>query len=154
MTEENLSDETGPEAGSDGVPMPIVVLNRWILLGGVLLALLTRQPWITTLLFLMLAAAMFGGPRFSLPTLAAERFFPERLPGAEREDFQLARFNNGLALSLLGLAQLAFLAGLPFLGWLMCLMVAAAAGVALAGFCVGCVLFFQFRMLRHRLFGK
>lgn len=149
-----MTHESFSEGFADGVPMPIVVLNRWTLLVGVLLALLTQQPWITTLLFLLLAAAAFGGPRYSLVARVGRNLFRDRLPSAEREDMQLARFNNGIALSLLGLAQLAFVAGLPALGWIFCLMVAVAAGVALAGFCVGCFLFFQFRMLRYRLFGK
>jgi hypothetical protein len=150
-----MSHETLRNDGmADGVPMPIVVLNRWILLGGVLLSVITQQAWITTLLFLMLAAAVFGGPRFSLPAIVGRKLFADRIPDAAREDLQLARFNNGIALALLGLAQLAFIAGAPVIGWILALMVAAAAGVALAGFCVGCFLFFQFRMLRHRFFGK
>ncbi len=150
-----MSEETSSENGmQDGVPMPIVVLNRWTLLIGILLAFVTRQPWITTLLFLMLAAAVFGGPEYSLAALAGRKLFADRIPGAEREDFKLTRFNNSIALALLGLAQIAFLTGLGALGWILALMVAVAAGVALAGFCVGCFLFFQFRMLRHRFFGK
>lgn len=150
-----MSDETLHNDGmADGVPMPIVVLNRWILLGGVLLAVITQQAWITTLLFLMLAAAVFGGPRFSLPAIVGGKLFADRIPGAEREDLELARFNNSIALALLGLAQVAFIAGASVIGWILALMVAVAAGVALAGFCVGCFLFFQLRMLRYRFFGK
>jgi hypothetical protein len=39
-------------------------------------------------------------------------------------------------------------------GWALSLAVAVAAGVALAGFCVGCFLYLRFNMYRHRLFGK
>lgn len=146
--------ENRKETQTDGVPMPIVVLNRWILLIGIVSALLLRQPWITTLLFLMLSAALLGGPRWSLAAQAGKRLFAEKIPDSEREDQRLARFNNAVALALLGLAQTAFLFGAPLLGWIFSLMVALAAGIALAGFCVGCFLFFQFRMLRYRLFGN
>ncbi|MBW1940726.1 MAG: DUF4395 family protein, partial [Deltaproteobacteria bacterium] len=42
----------------------------------------------------------------------------------------------------------------PMAGWILSLMVAVAAGIALAGFCVGCFLYFQYKMLRYRLFGR
>jgi hypothetical protein len=44
--------------------------------------------------------------------------------------------------------------GVPVVGWIFALMVAAAAGVALAGFCVGCFMYYQFNLQRYRLFGK
>lgn len=150
MTEENSPKTEAP----DGVPMPIVVLNRWTLVVGILLAFVTQQAWITTLLSLILAAAVFGGAEYSLVALVGRKLFADRIPGAEREDFKLTRFNNSIALVLLGLAQIAFVTGISALGWILALMVAVAAGVALAGFCVGCFLFFQFRMLRYRFFGK
>lgn len=137
-----------------GIPMPIVTVNRWMLLFGILLGLFTLQSWITTLLFFILLAAVIGGPKFSLPALIGQKFFADQIPGAEKEDFGLARFNNTIALSLLGLAQICFLFGLPFLGWMLALMVALAAGIAIGGFCVGCFLYFQFKMLRYRLLGK
>ena len=62
------------------------------------------------------------------------------------------RFNNSIALLLLGAAQVAFLLDIPQLGWALALMVAAAAGIALAGFCIGCFLYYQFKLNRIRLF--
>ena len=60
------------------------------------------------------------------------------------------RFNNTLAAVMLGAAQVAFLAGIPRLGWTFALAVVAAASVALAGFCVGCLLFTQWRIRTRR----
>jgi hypothetical protein len=54
---------------------------------------------------------------------------------------------------LLGLAQVAFLLGAPIAGWALSLVVVAAATAALLGFCLGCVLFYRFRIYRYRLFG-
>ena len=154
MSLEKTEKKIHPENPPDGVPMPIVVLNRWTLLIGNLSALILQQPWITTLLFLMLLASLVGGQRWSLAAKVGRRLFAEKIPGSEREDMRLMRFNNTIAAVLLGLAQLAFLAGAPILGWIFSFMVALAAGIALAGFCVGCFLFFQFRMLRYRMFGR
>lgn len=138
----------------DGVPLPIVTLNRSTLLVGIIVGLLFQQPLLTTLLFLLLLPAVLGGQRWSPIAIVGRRLFSRRIADAEREDRRLMRFNNTIALVLLGLAQVAFLAGQTTIGWVLALMVAIAASVALAGFCVGCFLFFQFKLYRYRLFGR
>lgn len=133
-----------------GIPMPIVRFNRWVLLIGVAAGFLLRQPLLTTALALLLFGAVAFGPRGSLVFQAGKRLFARQNAVAEREDRGLMRFNNSIALILLSLAQIAFLAGFPALGWALALSVALAATVALAGFCVGCFLYFQFRLQRYR----
>ena len=86
--------------------------------------------------------------------IVGKKLFAEKLPGSDYEDVRLMRFNNTIATVMLGLAQIAFLFGAPLIGWVFSLMVAVAAGIALAGFCVGCFLYFQFKMWRYRLFGQ
>lgn len=139
---------------ADGIPMPIVTLNRWILLIGVLLGLLLRAPLVTTALFLVLLPATLFGPAGSLIFRLGTVLFARQIPLAEREDARLQRFNNTIATTLLGLAQVAFLLGRPVLGWVFAGMVATAAGVAIAGFCVGCFLYYQFKLNRFRLLGR
>ncbi len=136
------------------VPLPIVKLNRWTLVIGILGGLALRQPLVTTALFLVLLPASLFGQRVSLIFKIGKRLFAAQNVLAEREDRRLQRFNNAIATVLLGVAQVAFLLGLPILGWALALDVAAAAGVALAGFCVGCFLYYQFRLNRWRLTGN
>ena len=45
----------------------------------------------------------------------------------------MQRFNNSIAVTLLGAAQIAFILGATVVGWALALMVAIAASVALAG---------------------
>jgi hypothetical protein len=137
----------------DGVPLPVVTLNRSVLLGGVALGLIAQQPLVTTLLFALLLPAVIYGQRGSPIAAVGRRLFARQILTAEREDRRLMRFNNTIALVLLGAAQLAFLAGLPLLGWVFALMVAVAAGIALAGFCFGCFLYYQFKLHRYRILG-
>jgi hypothetical protein len=136
------------------IPLPVVKLNRWVLLVGILAGLLLGQPLVTTALFLILLPATALGQRTSLIYLVGTRLFARRIVTAEREDRRLQRFNNAIATTLLGLAQVAFAAGWSKLGWGLSLAVAAAAGVAIAGFCVGCFLYYQFRLNRYRLLGR
>jgi hypothetical protein len=135
------------------IPLPIVRLNRWMLVVGILGGLTLQQPLVTTLLFAILLPATVIGQRASLIFQVGKRLFARQLPTAERENRRMQRFNNSIATILLGAAQIAFLAGVPVVGWGLALVVAAAAAIALAGFCIGCFLYYQFKLQRFRLFG-
>jgi hypothetical protein len=134
-----------------GIPYPIVSLNRGVIVGGVLLGLLFNQPLITTaVLLVLLPAALFGrkgSPIFKFGGWA----FAQYIPDAPREDARVQRFNNIIAVAMLGAAQVAFIFGLTWLGWVFAVAVAFAALVALCGFCVGCFLYFQFKINKFRV---
>jgi Domain of unknown function (DUF4395) len=149
----NKSKTAEAELCSD-IPMPIVRLNRWTLLSGILIGLVLQQPLITTFLFVILLFAGLYGQRGSLIFQVGKRLLASRIAGSEGEDRRLMRFNNSIAVALLGAAQVAFLFGQPVVGWGLSLVVAAAAAVALAGFCFGCFLFLRFKLYRYRLLGS
>ena len=138
----------------DDIPMPIVRLNRWTLLTGIILGFALQQPLFTTFLFLILVPAVLWGQRRSLIFQVGKRIFAAQIAWAAGEDRRLMRFNNSIAVILLGSAQVAFLLGAPVLGWIFALIVATAAAVALAGFCFGCFLFLRFKLYRYRLLGS
>ncbi len=146
--------EQPSQINQKGIPMPIVTLNRAILAGGVLIALIFQQPWIIAILFLILFPAAVFGKKFSVIYRLGKVLFARQIPNAQYEDVQLQRFNNMIATSLLGLALVFFWVNLPVAGWIFAVMVMLASGVALAGFCVGCFLYYQFKLNRYRLFGK
>jgi len=137
-----------------GIPLPIVALNRWMLVIGVGAAILFQQPLVIALLFLILLSAVTLGPKGSLPFQAGSRLLGSRVQRARQagdlEDRRLMRFNNGIALALFGLALVAFAFGYPLVGWLLAAMVLLAAAVALAGFCLGCFLFYRLRLAQFR----
>lgn len=135
-----------------GIPMPIVTLNRAILCFGILLAIATQQIWITTLLFLILLPAVVFGRKYSVIYQLGVKLFKNKIQNAEYEDASLQRFNNGIATFLLGISQIAFLFSQYLTGWIFSGMVMLASGVALAGFCVGCFLYYQFKLQKYRIF--
>ena len=141
-----------------GIPLPIVNLNRWVLVLGVVGGLLLQQPLFITVLFIVVLSAVAFGRRGSLIFQVGKRLLAGQNALAYREgrveDPRLMRFNNTIAAVVLGGAQLAFLFGQNVVGWALSLAVAVAAGVALAGFCLGCFLYLRFNMYRHRLFRK
>lgn len=133
-----------------GVPFPIVTLNRAVLTFGILVALLTHQIWITTILFLILLPTTLLGKKFSLIYFVGNVLFKNQIQTSQYEDAGLQRFNNTIATTLLGFSQISFLAGQSILAWVFASMVMLASGVALAGFCVGCFLYYQFKIQRYR----
>jgi hypothetical protein len=138
-------------ACSTSIPLPIVRLNRLIIVGGVLAALALQAPLITTLLFLLIAPAALFGRRYSPVFQIGRRLLARQIdPNAEGEDPRLMRFNNSIAALMLGGAQIAFLAGVPALGYGLAIGVGLAALVALLGFCLGCFLYFQFKLNTRR----
>lgn len=135
------------------IPLPIVRLNRVTIVVGVGLAYVLHAPLITTALFVIVALAAAFGRRASLIYQVGSRVLPAAV-GREGEDPSLMRFNNALAALFLGVAQLAFALHAPLVGWIFAGFTALAAVVALAGFCFGCYLFYQFKLNRSRLFGS
>ena len=137
-----------------GIPLPIVKLNRAVLLAGIIAAIIFQQKLITTVLFFIILSAVLFGPKGSLIFIIGSRIFEQQNINAATEDPKLMRFNNSIAAILLGGAQIAFLLGAPFAGWILSGFVAIAAAIALAGFCFGCFLFYQFNLQRFKLFGQ
>lgn len=149
-----MAQENERHTHHEDVPLPIVRLNRWLIVLAGAAALLLRSPWPLTVLLLLLLPGVLFGQRWSPIAHLGRALFRGRLEGAEREDRRLMRFNNVIAVSLLAGAHAAFYLGVPVLGWVLAAMVVTAAAVALAGFCVGCFLYYQFRLNRYRLFGQ
>jgi type IV secretory pathway TrbD component len=149
-----MSTTTKSAATCVGIPLPIVKLNRAVLLVGISTAIIIQQPLITTALFFIILSAVVSGKNGSLIYIIGSRIFAKQNLNAPKEDPKLMRFNNSIAAILLGGAQIAFLADSPLTGWILSGAVAVAATVALAGFCFGCFLFYQFNLQRYKLFGS
>jgi len=146
-----MSAISNTDSCEDGIPYPIVAVNRGIIVGGVLLALWTNQPLLTTVVLALLAPAALFGRKASPVFRIGSVLLREAIAHAPVEDQRVQRFNNIIAVVMLGAAQLAFILGAAWLGWVFSVAVAFAALVALCGFCVGCFLYFQFRINRSRL---
>ena len=137
-----------------GIPFPIVTLNRAVLLAGIAAAIVFQQPMVTTALFIIILFAALFGRKGSLIFFIGSHLLAKQNLKAKTEDQRLMRFNNSIAAILLGAAHIAFLAGAPLVGWIFSAIVAVASMVALAGFCFGCFLYYQYNLQRFKLFGK
>jgi hypothetical protein len=104
-----------------------------------LLAFLLDAEWLPAALAAQLAVGLTLGRRFCLPCLLYFEVIQPRFGEGPIEDSRPPRFANMVGVAFLGGAAVAFLAGLPALGWTLTLIVAALALLAAStGLCMGC----------------
>ena len=123
--------------------------NQAVIGSLALLAFVFDLDWLVGVLALQLALGLALGRRFCLPCLFYFELIQPRLGEGRIEDARPPRFANMVGLLFLGAATVAFVAGLPGLGWALALVVAVLALLAAAsGLCVGCEAYLWLARLR------
>jgi hypothetical protein len=113
--------------------------NQAVIGSLALLAFLLDAQWLPAVLGAQLAIGLTLGRRFCLPCLLYFEVIQPRFGEGPIEDSRPPRFANLVGVAFLGGATVAFLAGVPALGWTLTLIVAALALLAAAtGLCMGC----------------
>jgi Domain of unknown function (DUF4395) len=123
--------------------------NQAVIGGLALVAYLVNAEWLVAVLAAQLIVGLTLGRRFCLPCLLYFEVI-QRLTGEGRiEDARPPRFANLVGAVFLSAATLAFVLGVPPLGWTLSLIVAGLALLAaLSGLCVGCELYLWVARLR------
>jgi hypothetical protein len=131
-----------------GIPLPFVRANQWLIVWTVLAALLFSQPWILMIPLLVgiISLATGKNPAFWL----ARPFLSKPLDQYPAEDPDQQRFNQWISVICLALSLVSFSIGWKTMGILFAVMVAAAAFIAILGFCIGCFIRFQYLQWKHR----
>lgn len=118
-----------------------------------LVAVATGWWWLLALLALQLAVGLTFGRRYCLPCLAYFELLQPRFGEGELEDSRPPRAANVVGLVVLSAASVAYAVGLPTLGAVLGLLVAALALLAaVTGFCTGCRMYKLACALRGRPF--
>jgi hypothetical protein len=109
------------------------------------IALVLNLPWVVALIGLALFVSSWFGTRYS--ALGKPWPYVRKAlkvgPPAELESEIPPRFAQALGSLGLGLAVLAFVGGVPVIGWVLTIAVAALQAVlGLTGYCLGCKLYF------------
>ena len=103
------------------------------------LAVATGWWWLLALLAVQLAVGLGFGRRYCLPCVAYFQFVQPRFGEGSLEDARPPRVANMVGLVFLSAASVAYVVGVPVLGAVLGLLVAALALLAAAtGFCTGC----------------
>ena len=121
------------------------------------LAAVLNQP----LLVAAVAAVMLSGTFLPGTALFKNAYLTVVRPGLKlrpdlrNEDPRPHNFAQGVGGSFLAVSTVAFVLGAPVLAWGLGAVVVGLALLNLAtGFCVGCFMYFQLRMLQYRLRGN
>lgn len=137
------------------VPLPIVNFSRAVYAGTLVLAIWLQQPLITFVLLLVVGLNVVGGRQWSILSHLGKILFRKRIsetPAIPLEDARLIRFNNLIVVALLLSAQIAFwVTRTPLIGWALTGIVVIASIVALAGYCIGCTVFYRFKLHQYKL---
>src|SRR5207244_396067 len=114
-----------------------------------LVAFLINAEWLVGALALQLLVGLTLGRRFCVACLFYFEVIQPRFGEGRIEDARPPRFANMIGLAFLGTATLAFVVGVPALGWTLALIVAALALLAAStGLCLGCEAYMLLARLR------
>lgn len=130
------------------IPKPLVMVNQWTIVLSVIIALVTQSMWILLIpLVANLSSLLIG---FHPILMVAKKFLTK--PGNQyiQEDYAQLRFNQWLAVGFLFIASISFLLNWSLLFNIATIMVGLAASIAIAGFCIGCFIRFQFQQWNYR----
>lgn len=130
------------------VPRPLVRTNQWVIVISVLLTWFTKQSWI---LIIPLAAGLLGLFLDYNPIMRLAKLFLRKNPSQYiPEDRDQQQFNQIIAVICLSGGFISFLLHWTILAYTFTIMVAAAAFIAILGFCIGCFIRYQWKQYQFR----
>ncbi len=130
------------------IPRPLTRANQWIIVLSVIVSLLLGATWA---LLLPMLAGISGLVIGKNPVMfAAKALLRKPLSSYIQEDRAQQQFNQWIAVSLLAASLLATWFHQHVLALIFQIMVGLAAAVAIAGFCVGCFVRFQWKQYQYR----
>ena len=130
------------------VPVPYVKANQTGIVLTVASAILFQEPWAFAALWLIQVIGLLTRGKGNLFVLIGKPFL--QTPSSRTEAYELQRFNNTLAVLFLTLSLLSFSLGWTIAGYVFAAMLLTAAGAALAGYCIGCTIYFQYKQWKAR----
>lgn len=130
------------------IPRPLVKTNQWVIVISVLLTWILGQPWFLLIPFIAGILGLWFG--FN-PVMQLGKLFLRKDPKTYiPEDWEQQQFNQKIAVTCLGLGFASFILGWNVAGYVLTILVALAAFVAILGFCVGCFIHYQWRQYKYR----
>lgn len=130
------------------IPRPLVRTNQWFIVLSVLVTWLTGFYW---MLALPLVAGLLGLVTGFNPVMRFAKLFLRKSPQEyAQEDRDQQQFNQVIAVTCLILSLVGYTLRWMPVAYIFSVMVAAAAFVAILGFCIGCFIRFQWSQYRYR----
>lgn len=128
------------------IPKPLVQINQSFIVLSVIAGLLLTPA----ILLLPFAVGVYTLVTKRNPVIMAAKPLLKK-PASEyiQEDRDQQLFNQWIATVCLGLSIAFFAAGFTALAYFFSIMVMAAAGIALMGYCIGCTIRYRLMMFKH-----
>lgn len=130
---------------ASAVDVNVPRFNQAVVAAVLTVAFVADTPWIVAVVAAILVVSAVGGPRWAPLTRLYTAVIRPRLDPdgpAQTEDPRPPRFAQQLGAGFTGAATLAFVLGLPLLGWGLAVVVAALAFLAATSrICVGCIIY-------------
>ena len=130
------------------IPRPLVRVNQWTIFLSVILTWVTGQYWLLAIPLVANLLGIFTG--FNPIMRIAKLFLTKDLKSYIPEDVAQQKFNSTIASICLAGGLLGFVFQLPIVAYSFTIMVAVASFVAILGFCIGCVIHFQWKQFQYR----
>lgn len=128
------------------IPRPLVRTNQVIIVSSVVLFWLFSQP---LFLLIPIIPGLSGQLlHFNPVFIVAKKFLRKPLSTYAQEDKADQRFNQWIALTLLSITFVSSLLDYWLVAYVSSALVLTAASIAIAGFCIGC--FIRYQYLRYR----
>jgi hypothetical protein len=127
------------------IPLPLVKSNQVGIVIVAILSIIIENVWLVAALWVIQVLGLLLGLRFNLFVSIARPFL--QLQGKDTQSAELARFNNALAVTFLTLSLISFAISQEILAYVFVGMLAAAALLALLGYCIGCTIYYQIKRL-------
>ncbi|NMH70236.1 DUF4395 domain-containing protein [Bacillus sp. RO3] len=129
------------------IPRPLVQMNQWFIVLSVSISWLFQSELFLLIPFVIgLSGLLF---RFNPVMKVGKYFLTKEWSSYPPEDADQQQFNNVIAVICLGSAVMSALFDWGTGFYLFSGMVFLAASVALAGFCIGCFLRFQWKKFQY-----
>ncbi|QGR00176.1 DUF4395 domain-containing protein [Paenibacillus psychroresistens] len=129
------------------VPMPYVKANQMGIVAFVLLSTFFQLPFLFLVLLwvIQISGAIFGSNLF---IQLAKGFV--KVEGKETQAAELQRFNLTLGILFLTVSLLCFANHWNMAGYIFSWILGIVALIALSGYCLGCMIYYQFKQIKNR----
>ncbi|PYZ98282.1 hypothetical protein CR205_06705 [Alteribacter lacisalsi] len=132
------------------IPLGFVKANQTMLVFLTLSSLVFQSAVLLAVTVMIAWISLLFGPKAN-PAVMVYRRFVSPDPEGETEAAELARFNQSIAAVLISLGFVLHVVFQTWAAWLPVLMVTVAASAALLGYCIGCVIYFQYKKVMFKL---
>lgn len=133
-----------------GIPNIWVKTNQFFIAALTLIGLLTSNFWIIAFVLVSQLVPYKFGVEYNIFIRFTRFFWKNRLNPNDVQAFELAKFNQTLAILMLFASVFFGALNLNIVGYIFGGMVTAAATVAVLGYCIGCTIYFQYKQLKAR----